>query len=257
MKIHYGADDSGDLLKLANIEAFVESLETKAHLYTADGGFDFSNDFNAQEEAILPLLVAEFYLGLRSIQRGGIICVKIFDTILRPTLELIWIITRHFREWTITKPRTSRGGNAERYIICKGFLGLDDDADKFFKDVMTMFADGKTVTSLLGSRPDSAWIQTMLTIQEEISKQETDIITMTLNLIEKPEKPISANTLSRTLTVQFNGVMSMVRRLIKNGLMQLGASVLFRMRLLSFLMRNPLISRRIHHPMSLLLAGEA
>ena len=190
VKIHYGADDTGDLLKLQNIDAFVDSLQTKAHLYTADGGFDFSSDFNAQEEAILTLLVAEFYLGLKSIQKGGIICVKIFDTILRPTLELVWIVTRHFREWTITKPRTSRGGNAERYIICKGFLGMDESTDQFFRDVMTTAAEGKTIVSLLGKRPDSTWMQTMLSIQESISKQETAIITMTLSLIEKPDKPL-------------------------------------------------------------------
>lgn len=189
VKIHYGADDTGDLLKLQNIDSFVASLEQKAHLFTADGGFDFSSDFNAQEEAILPLLVAEFYLGLKTIQRGGIILVKIFDTILRPTLELVWIVTRHFREWSIVKPHTSRGGNAERYLICKGFLGLDDDADAFFRKAMASATEGKSIISFLSKRPDSAWIQTMLTIQEEISKQETDIISMTLNLIEKPEKP--------------------------------------------------------------------
>lgn len=189
VNITYGVDDTGDLLKLENIDYFLEKQgHAKAHIYTADGGFDFSSDFNAQEETILPLLTAEFYLGLKSIQRGGIILVKIFDTILRPTLELVWIVTRCFREWTIVKPRTSRGGNAERYLICKGFLGLDSETDEFFRTVMTKASNGYTLKSFLETRPDTQWIQTMLTIQELIAKQETDIILQTLDLIETPNE---------------------------------------------------------------------
>jgi FtsJ-like methyltransferase len=186
INITYGQDDTGDLLKIENLDNFIQRLGTKAHIYTADGGFDFSSDFNAQEETILPLLTAEFYLGLKSIQQGGLILVKIFDTTLRPTLELLWIVTRAFREWTIVKPRTSRGGNAERYLVCKGFLGLDDDMDAFFRKAITTWSSGATIQSFLGIKPDKEWLQIMLTLQESIAHQESEIIENTLLLIEKP-----------------------------------------------------------------------
>jgi len=187
INITYGADDTGNLLKIENIDNFVARQgEAKAHIYTADGGFDFSSDFNAQEETILPLLTAEFYLGLKSIQRGGVILVKIFDTILRPTLELLWVVTRSFREWSIIKPRTSRGGNAERYIICKGFLGLDSETDELFRAAIERNLKGETIVSFLTNKPDLAWNQTMLMIQEIIAFQEAEIILKTLKLIGKP-----------------------------------------------------------------------
>ena len=183
--ITYGADRTGDLLVLENLDFFVEQFkDKKAHVYTADGGFDFSSDFNAQEETILPLLTAEFYLGLKSIQRGGVIIVKIFDTTLRPTLELIWLTTRSFREWSIVKPKTSRGGNAERYLICKGFLGLDTDTDKFFRQVITH--RGLPIKSFLKTKPEIHWLQNILAIQEAIARQEIDIIQKTLALVQKP-----------------------------------------------------------------------
>ena len=185
ININYGVDDTGDLLKLENLDYFVEKQPQKAHIYTADGGFDFSSDFNAQEETILPLLTAEFYLGLSSIQRGGVIVVKIFDTTLRPTLELIWMVTRCFREWSTIKPRTSRGGNAERYLVCKGFLGMDAEMNAFFRKAITQTG---TIKSLLLTRPDRDWIQTMMILQEAISIQETFIIQRTLKLIEKPDR---------------------------------------------------------------------
>lgn len=189
INITYGATDTGDLLLLQNIDYFVEKYgEKKAHIYTADGGFDFSSDFNAQEETILPLLTAEFYLGLKSICRGGTILVKIFDTTLRPTLELLWLVTRYFRTWSIIKPRTSRGGNAERYMICKGFLGLDDEIDGFFRKSMDLSTRNSIIQSFLKSKPDDEWIQFMLVLQEAIAHQETEIIDKTLALIKNPNE---------------------------------------------------------------------
>ena len=185
IRITYGKDGTGDLLNIENIDYFVAQYnDTKAHVYTADGGFDFSSDFNAQEETVLPLLTAEFYLGLKCIQRGGVIVVKIFDTTLRPTLELIWLVTRSFREWSIVKPRTSRGGNAERYLICKGFIGLDDDTDTFFRKAITH--KGPPIKSFLKTKPDPSWVQVMLGLQEAVARQEIDIIQKTLTLVQKP-----------------------------------------------------------------------
>jgi 23S rRNA U2552 (ribose-2'-O)-methylase RlmE/FtsJ len=192
INITYGKDGTGDLLNIENIDYFVDIYgDQKAHIYTADGGFDFSSDFNAQEETILPLLTAEFYLGLKCIQRGGVIVVKIFDTTLRPTLELIWLVTRSFREWSIVKPRTSRGGNAERYFIGKGFIGLEEATDKFFRKIITH--KGPSIKSFLKTKLDPQWTQILLAIQEAVAKQEITIIQQTLNLVQRPNiKEINA-----------------------------------------------------------------
>ncbi len=199
--ITYGKDTTGDLLNIENLDHFVKQYGTpKSHIYTADGGFDFSNDFNAQEETILPLLTAEFYLGLISIKQGGVIIVKIFDTILRPTLELIWIVSLCFREWAIVKPYTSRGGNAERYFIGKGFLGLPEDIDALFRNAIHIYSTGKTIQSFLKGRLIPQWVQIMLTIQESIAKQETDIIEKTLALIKNPDHNIIKEYIEYNIT---------------------------------------------------------
>lgn len=199
--ITYGKDSTGDLLNIENLDHFVEQFgPTKAHIYTADGGFDFSNDFNAQEETILPLLTAEFYLGLISIKPGGVIVIKIFDTILRPTIELIWIVTQCFREWSIVKPKTSRGGNAERYFIGKGFLGLTDDINTLFRNAIQIYSTGKTIQSFLKIKPPNKFIQSMLTVQESIATQETDIIEKTLALIKNPDHKLIKQYIEYNIT---------------------------------------------------------
>ena len=107
---------------------------------------------------------------------------------MRPTLELLWLVTRYFRTWSIIKPRTSRGGNAERYMICKGFLGLDDEIDGFFRKSMDLSTHNNIIQSFLKSKPDDEWIQYMLILQEAIAHQETDIIDKTLALIKNPNE---------------------------------------------------------------------
>jgi len=125
--IQTGADGTGNILLLANQQSFVDSVRALhpdgVHLYTADGGFDFSSDYNAQEDSILPLFLAECLLGLQVLTKGGYLIVKCFDTTEKPTLDLLWLMSKAFCEWGLVKPRTSRAGNAERYFVGKGFLG--------------------------------------------------------------------------------------------------------------------------------------
>jgi len=98
----------------------------------------------------------------------------------------LWIVTRYFREWSIIKPRTSRGGNAERYIVCKGFLGMDNEIESFFRKSIELATQENVIQSMLQVKPDKDWLQIMLEMQEAIAKQETDIIDKTLELIKRP-----------------------------------------------------------------------
>ena len=119
VEIHDGADGTGNILSRANQDAYVARVHEKyadgVHLYTADGGFDFSSDYNAQEDSIFPLLLAEIILGLRVLCKGGALVVKCFDTTEHPTIDLLWLVTRAFREWGFVKPRTSR---CTRWTAC-------------------------------------------------------------------------------------------------------------------------------------------
>ena len=49
IKINYGADNTGNIYNIENIKHFRDNLSQKADFITADGGFDFSSDFNDQE----------------------------------------------------------------------------------------------------------------------------------------------------------------------------------------------------------------
>ena len=182
--IHDGADGTGDILKRINQEAYVTAVRkthpTGVHLYTADGGFDFSGDYNAQEDAIFPLLVAEALLGLRVLAKGGVLIIKCFDTTEQQTLDLIWLLTRAFREWRVVKPLTSRTGNSERYIVGLGFL---DDA----ADILTLLEKDSLSFEKPACDSYKETQLTLMTLQERVEHAEIAVIRETLDLIKSTE----------------------------------------------------------------------
>jgi hypothetical protein len=183
IRIHEGMDGTGDILKRANQDAFLDCARG-AHVYTADGGFDFSSDYNSQEDTIFPLLLAEFLIGLQVVTQGGCIVVKCFDTLEKPTLDLLWIVSRCFREWTIFKPRTSRAGNAERYFIGKGRLPHIEDAVEFLQRIQEEEAWQDMIEIPEEEQREwKEWRQQILEFQEKMEHQEYKIIRKTLDLI--------------------------------------------------------------------------
>lgn len=125
IKLQYGPDGTGDIYVRENQKAFVDASKPGAHLFTADGGFDFSINYDEQEKKVFHLLVCSAYIGLQSLVPGGCFVLKIFDINSVHTRILIGVLSRCFREWMLYKPATSRPCNAERYFLGKGFRGLN------------------------------------------------------------------------------------------------------------------------------------
>jgi 23S rRNA U2552 (ribose-2'-O)-methylase RlmE/FtsJ len=185
--IHDGADGTGNILNIENQNAFVETVRAVhplgVHLFSADGGFDFSNDFNAQEDSIFPLLLAEILLGLRVLSKGGCMVIKCFDTTEQPTLDLIWLVSRAFTEWGVIKPRTSRAGNAERYIIGKGFHGDDADVIRILSDYQMTATFTQPILHAVGCPSWKPMMADMALLQDKIEHLEINVIRETLDLI--------------------------------------------------------------------------
>ena len=197
INIHDGEDGTGNILNPENQEAFIFDLMCEhdgvgAHLYTADGGFDFSNDYNAQEDTIFPLLLAEALIGLRVLTQGGCMILKCFDTVERPTLDLIWLLSRAFCEWGIIKPRTSRAGNAERYIIGKGYLGIRQTGD--IVDILHKYqAKANFTLPILREINSPAYRPLMAQVaklQEMVEHIEILVIKDTLDLIKVTDREV-------------------------------------------------------------------
>jgi len=120
--IENGADGTGNILSLENLDYCYHKYGSSMQIITGDGGFDFSVDFNNQESNMSRLLFAQICYALCMQSTGGSFVLKIFDCFTDATLELLYLLTSCYRKVYITKPQTSRYANSEKYIVCQGFL---------------------------------------------------------------------------------------------------------------------------------------
>ena len=57
-----------------------------------------------------------------------------FDLLNIKTIQLLYILYLHYEEIYFYKPDTSRLSNSEKYVVCKGFKGLNNDINKLLID---------------------------------------------------------------------------------------------------------------------------
>lgn len=114
-------DGTGDLYHIENLLYVKRLYEQSMDFITADGGFDYSVDFNNQEESSLHLIFSEICFATMMQKKGGSFILKVFDTFSSSTIEMIYFLTYLYEEVTIMKPMTSRPANSERYVLCSQF----------------------------------------------------------------------------------------------------------------------------------------
>jgi len=121
VSIDYGVDDTGDIMVPLNQGGFLAKTRSRCHIFTADGGFDFSEHYGTQEEEVLPLLISSVLIGLQTLVKGGDFILKVFDTESKSTIDLIALLASSFDSWTLYKPGLSRPCNAEKYFLGRGY----------------------------------------------------------------------------------------------------------------------------------------
>ena len=118
----------GNLYSLSNINIFLKNIgENSCNLITCDGGFDFSYNYNEQEENFIFFFISEIYMILKLLKNGGNSIIKIYDIYSKNSIKLIYILSLFFNNIYILKPFTSRPANSEKYILCNHYNNNNDD----------------------------------------------------------------------------------------------------------------------------------
>ena len=120
--IENGEERDGNILSLKNFAYCYKWYGSSMDLITADGGFDFSVEFNKQEVNMTKLLFAQLCYGVCLQKKGGCFILKIFDVFCQHTIDIVYLLSSLYQKVYMTKPLTSRIGNSEKYLVCKGFL---------------------------------------------------------------------------------------------------------------------------------------
>lgn len=186
----------GDLCNLSMRQSITAGFtdENGVALVTGDGGFDFSIDYCSQEEQATPLILAEMIVGLRSLRKDGAFILKVFDVVTLPMLQILWVFWKSFQSFQLIKPKTSRACNSERYIVARGFRGLDMNLLRFLTICDGLLqSEVRPIRTLFETGPNASW-ETMdpafrkgVGIIEKIMKTQLSTINAALHI--DPEEP--------------------------------------------------------------------
>ena len=124
------AKNNGDMTILSNILDYVNRLQIEfsgVDFYSHDAGMGLDNDYNNQELINAKLNLGCALCGLLTLKKVGNFNAKQYTFFETFTWNLIFIYSKLFEEFYITKPLTSRPVNSEIYLIGKGFLGISDN----------------------------------------------------------------------------------------------------------------------------------
>lgn len=139
--------DITDIKTIKYMKDYINSQSGKVDLVTADGGFEWKNE-NYQEQEAYILILGEIISALTIQANGGSFVLKVFETFTPITIKLIYILSSFYEETFVYKPFFSRATNSEKYIICKGFKGADNDKIKYLEDTLVKCKTDKFINEM-------------------------------------------------------------------------------------------------------------
>ena len=186
-----GADQTGNMLSVENFTHVVNAHKNSVDIVTADGGFDFSSDFNSQELSMHQLLFAQIAYAVCIQKIGGSFVLKIFDCFYKATVDMIFLLTMFYDNVSIVKPCTSRLANSEKYIVCTNFRFNNSNVyfDYFAKALEKCCQPNIFFTSVLQNiRPPLYFYSKLEEINLIFGKSQIENIFNTLSLIDNKFK---------------------------------------------------------------------
>jgi 23S rRNA U2552 (ribose-2'-O)-methylase RlmE/FtsJ len=196
IEIDYGVDNTGDLYKICNIRSFSRKIKTTvpgADLITADGGFDFSVNFNKQEQLSHRLIISELLTGIKSQKLNGSMICKLFDSYSYLTVQLLYFVCCLYEEVHLVKPLTSRPANSEKYLVAISYKGFSSNLEEqyYIGQLEILLDKWDTVTGTneliyksIFENPPQQFFQRVQSYNEQGFKQQTIYIDKTIELIK-------------------------------------------------------------------------
>ena len=207
LKLLYGYDNTGDIYKLINILNIINNIgENSCDIVTADGGFDFTNDYVNQEYNFSRLFLCEIILALKLQKINGTFIIKCFDITNILNLKLFYILCHLYDKVIITKLKTSRQTNSERYIICKRMkYKLNNDIiKKIYKIILNwdFIVTNKYIYDIFDFKIDNMFLKKISLYNSWFFEKQLDIFNYIYNL-NKIDKDI---------------VLSIIKQYIENNI---------------------------------------
>ena len=209
-----GADNTGNILKINNFKYCYNNYKNSMDFITADGGFDYSSNFNKQEILSINLIFAQVIYAIALQKQGGTFILKIFDIFTQATIDILYILSSLYEKCYIIKPNTSRNANSEKYIVCKLFK-LSDTSELVNKLIIFFNCNNlntkKTITRVLNINIPYLYINKLEDINAILGQQQLENILYTLHLLDN-------NRSDKLELIKKNNIQKCIQWCIKNSL---------------------------------------
>ena len=184
-----GYTKDGDLLKPVNLKQCFLQHSQSCDIVTGDGGFDFTIDYNHQEQMSLSLTFAQCAYAIACQKKGGNFMIKMFDTYTQPSIDILYILATIYQNVYIYKPRSSRSANSEKYIICKNFKLSDSKrlVNTMF-NVINNFSEGRYPYRFLNIDIPYNFICSIQEFNAILGQRQLECISTTLSLMDNNVK---------------------------------------------------------------------
>ena len=184
--IEYGSSKTGDLFLKENLLYCKNNYGNSMDYITGDGGFDFSIDFNKQEDLSMKLILSQIFFAIIMQKIGGNFVLKIFDIFKFKTVEIIFLLSNLYDYVYIYKPYTSRIANSEKYIICKNFKNINKNINEnIINNFDYILNNIDSIYSIFNISFPKLFLKKLEEINAIYGQQQIENINITINLIRE------------------------------------------------------------------------
>lgn len=183
--LEYGESKNGDLFLKKNLIYCYNNYLNSMDYITGDGGFDFSFDFNNQEESSYKLIFSQIIYAIIMQKKNGAFILKIFDIFKYKTVELLFLLSNFYDNMYIYKPHTSRIANSEKYIICKNYKCNNVLLNKLIENYQVIIENSDYIVKLFNFTIPKLFVNKIEETNIIYGQQQIENINTTLNLIKE------------------------------------------------------------------------
>lgn len=184
--LNYSLDESGDLYDINEVNKLITKIgKHNCNLITADGGFDFSNNYNHQEKDFMNLFISEAYIMLNLLKNNGNGIIKIYDIYSKNSIKIMYIISLFFEKIYIIKPLTSRPANSEKYILCYRYKNFSES--KIYFNIFETIIQDKDLNHLNNDKVavEYNFIEKILEYNRWYTERQISYINKTIKYIDE------------------------------------------------------------------------
>ena len=185
IKILDGPSKDGDIFNYDNLNYIIDNFSNCMDFITGDGGIDYSEDFNNQEQMTINLIVAQVIYALIMQKQGGHFILKIFDCFYENTINILYTLSTFYENVYICKPDTSRSANSERYVVCmnKRKTLTEKEIDNIKLNYNKITDKNIIFKRFIDKLPTYNYLLKIQEINSILGQQQLENINLTLNYI--------------------------------------------------------------------------